>query len=215
MRENLKLSVVAAPAIEPVTRAEVKSHTRIDGAEDDTSIDLYNETARIACEQYTGRALITRTYRLFLDRWPASGGAKWWDGQRQGALGTALGGEGRELRLPYGPVQSVAHIKSYSDADVASTLSSDNYYVDTVSFPGRIALRNGVAAPIGLRTVNAYEIQYDAGYGDTAADVPLKLRLGIMQYAAQLYENRGDEMAALKQSNAQALWHEYASLEIA
>jgi uncharacterized phiE125 gp8 family phage protein len=60
----------APPGAEPLSLQEAKDYLRVTGDGDDALIAGLITAAREACEDYTGRALITRGYSLFLDAWP-------------------------------------------------------------------------------------------------------------------------------------------------
>lgn len=49
---------------EPLTLAEVKQFLRIETAEENALLSMWISLAREACEQFTGRALITQDWRL-------------------------------------------------------------------------------------------------------------------------------------------------------
>ena len=82
--------------------------------------------------------------------------------------------------------------KYYNNDNTASTFASSNYYVDTTSDQGRVVLKNGSSWPTAseLRNANAYEVQFRAGYGNAASDVPKPLVQAIKMLALHLYENR-------------------------
>lgn len=61
---------IDGPASEPVTLAECKLDSRVDGTEFDTVIPTLITAARQMCEQASGRKLITQTWRLQSDEWP-------------------------------------------------------------------------------------------------------------------------------------------------
>ena len=97
----------------------------------------------------------------------------------------------RSIELPKSPASSVTHIKSYDDADTATTFASSNYYVDTTSIPSRVVLRTGSNFPTALRVANSLEIRYVAGYGATTT-VPYDIKSACLEYASYLFEHRGD-----------------------
>ena len=55
-----------------------------------------------------------------------------------------------------------------------------------------MVLKNGSSWPTAseLRNANAYEVQFRAGYGNAASDVPKPLVQAIKMLALHLYENR-------------------------
>ena len=126
----MALKLITAPATEPVTSTEAKSHLRVDTTADDTLIGTLITAARQHVEAHLRRALITQTWELVTDAFPV----------------------GDVLRLPLPPLVSVTSIK-YTDEDGAeSTFSSGLYVVDTDSTKGRVVLKNGETWPCLLYT---------------------------------------------------------------
>lgn len=162
------LSLLTPPASEALTLAEVKTHLRVETSNDDTLIGTLIVAARLLCEAWTGRALMTQTWQIKFD--------------------DALCGN--FIRLPKTPVQSVVHIKTYDDADAATVFSSANYFVDPVG--GRVILRVGASWPVASRAASGYEVQFVSGYGSAGSDVPAPLRQGMLMHIARLYAVRGD-----------------------
>lgn len=163
-----RIKITTAPATEPVTETEAKLHCRVDHSTEDAIFTRLIEVARNQCEAISGRAFVTRTYTAMLDRWPES-----------------------VFELPYPPLASITSIKYYDDAgSAAATFNSANYYVDTNSEPGRVALVSGADWPsTTLRDINGVEIIYTAGYGNAAA-VPNQYKQAMLLLIGHLYENR-------------------------
>ena len=115
------LVINSAPSVEPLTTAEAKAHLRVDGTAEDAYIDECVTDARGTIEELTGRALITQTWDLWLDGWPAFG----------------------VITLPRPPLQSVTSVVYYDTDDTEATLSSANYLVDADSHLGRVILDSG------------------------------------------------------------------------
>ncbi len=65
--------LLAGPASEPVTLADAKTFLRVDHDADDVLIGSLIAAARRLVETATRRALITQTWRLVRDAWPAGG----------------------------------------------------------------------------------------------------------------------------------------------
>ena len=208
MREPLKLDLTAPPARLPVDLNELRAQLRLDDdqiAED--AVLLANlRAAAEACETFTGRALITQTWTLFRDAWPADDDdASLREGWRVGAL-TSEGA--RALVLPRPPLQSIVHVKTFAADDTETLWPASAYFVDTAGLPGRLIARAGQVFPTPGRAANGIEVRFVAGHGDAPGDVPARLRQGIVQLAAYLFENRGDALteAAMDASGAAALW---------
>lgn len=181
------LVVLSAPASEPITTAEAKTYLRITGSSEDTFIDTLIKTARMFCEEYTNRALISQTLVLTVDAYNEMADPLW-EGVKTGPY---LNYYKNYIDLPRPPVTSVTSVKTYDDDDTATTMSSTKYYVDTARESARVVLRTGETFPTALRVANAIEVTYVAGYASANA-VPEPLKLGMYQIIAHLYEHRGD-----------------------
>ena len=179
------LILVTPPAGEPVSLTEAKAHLRIDSADDDSLIGALITAARQAAEAHMRRALITQTWRLTLDRFPAAPQA-WWDGVRQAA---DMPGDGSVIELPRPPLVSVTSVTAYDDADNATVAGASSYFVDSDGEPGRIVLRSGQTWPAAVRVANGVEVVFVAGYGAASA-VPQAIRQGMLMLIGQLFENR-------------------------
>lgn len=179
-----RVQELSAPAQEPVSLTEAKTHLRVsDSAQDDEIAGLVT-AARVMCEAYAGKILITRTLAIFLDDWPGIAQGAWWDGVREGVTDIAA----QIVRLPVSPIAAVDDFFVHDDAGGARTLLQDtDYRFDALG--GRLSLVHTVQGD--LRTMNAYEIRVTAGYGD-AAGVPAVYKQAIRQVLAHLYANRGD-----------------------
>jgi len=165
--EYQAFKILTAPSTEPVLKADVKGQLRIvDFTDDDDMIDVLILASREAVEKYLGRALITQTLQIFFDCFPGT------------------------IEIPYSPLQSVTHVKYYDADGDQQTLSSSVYQADLVSVPGRIETAYGETWP-STRSgkLNTVEVQYAAGYGDAAADVPQPIKQTIISMAVDLYEH--------------------------
>ena len=185
--------MTVAPATEPVTLSEAKAHARIDSSADDTLVTNLIIGARQWVEKYTGRALITQTWQMWFDLWPAAAEG-WRDGLHEGPVSGLQ--QINYVSLPRAPLQSVSSVQYYDESDNAATWAASNYYVDTVHEPGRLALRSGATWPVPSRLANGIVIQYVAGYGGSASDVPETIRTAIRQLVAHWYEHRGEASSA-------------------
>jgi uncharacterized phiE125 gp8 family phage protein len=178
----IRLIETAAPGAEPVTLDEAKAQLREGNDDDDALIRALIAAARQAAERFTGRALITRGYSLYLDVWPEEGA----------------------VALPYPPLVSVSSVQVYADDDAALEFPAGSYFADRASMPGRVALRAGIMPPCPGRGTNGIEIRYRAGYGAAPSDVPELLRHGILRLIAHLYQHRGDDGDSLIESAGSA-----------
>lgn len=206
--------LVTPPAVEPVTAADVKNQLELDVSDTskDTQIELYIESSREMVEEYTGLALITQTWQLTLDHWPTYR-EPWWDGVRQGSINEFRAqGRSSQVIIPRYPLQTVGSIK----ADGTAITIADVFITDTQQKPGRLVIKRGAVWPVVLDNANGIEIEYTAGYGDAATDVPAALRLAIIQMAAYMFEHRGDcnTEDAMKMSGAKSLVNTYKAAKL-
>ncbi len=171
----MSLALVTPAARLPVTIDEIKLHARVEDSEtsDDASLLAY---ARVALEHLEGRdgilnrALITQTWALRLDSFPAS--------------------DDTPIQIPLPPLQSVSSI-TYVDSNGASqTWSSASYTVDANSQPGRVYPAYGAAYPTTRDQRDAVTVTFVAGYGDNYTDVPEPLRFAVLALAAHFFEHR-------------------------
>lgn len=159
--------IVTAPTITPISVAEAKSHMGVTFSNDDTLIGIYVSSATRLCENFLQRKLITQTWKMWLDYWPSS------------------------IKVLFGDLQSVTHVKYTDDDESQETLSSSVYLVDVNSVPGRIILKKNQVWPSDtLSPMNPIEVQFVTGYGATAATVPDDIRNAVLLTTAHFYENR-------------------------
>jgi hypothetical protein len=178
-----------APATEPVTLAEIKAQLVIDDSADDALLNDMITEARQEIEDVTGIAMIAQGWRLSLDRWPGNF-EPWWDGVKQASIADfALSAVPGWVSLPRYPLQQIDGVTVFAeDATSAAVTVASVFDVDTYQTPGRMALKRGQTWPIALRTINAIQIDYTAGY----AVVPAPFRRAIKNMVAYMYEHRGD-----------------------
>ena len=181
------LTIVTAATANPVSLTEFRDYARIDDNVDTSLIFAIIGAATRFCEEYTNRSFVTQTLRLSLD------GIGEYDQQIQDGFYTGPFQTFYKnfIEIPKPPLISVSSIKFFDDSDTESTWATSNYYIDNVSEPARVILRDGGAYPTDLRNANGIQVNYTAGYGAASA-VPEAIRVAIMQYGLNLYEHRGD-----------------------
>lgn len=179
--------------------SELKLYLRIDGSDDDSLLEGFITAARLSVEKYTNTKLIAQTWDMYLDRLP---GATINDsllgtgGVVDGALSEVFGPV-KAIKLPFPPLRSVTHFKTFDNADTEYTFDSSNYIVDTSDQVGRLALRQTSTWPsTWLRTINGIQIRFICGYGG-ASDVPFALKQAIMEIAGIYYNSRGCAESAI------------------
>jgi hypothetical protein len=194
-----RLNLVSEPVCEPLDIVDVKTHLRIDTDDEDAYLESLITVARMAGESYTGRCFITQTYQMFLDSWPAGTAYEpWWNGTKTAPLN--IFSYNSSITIPNSPLQSITHIKTYNNADNATTMDPASYQVSTYSGVspqcGRITLRDGAVWPSVTRNADGIEIEFVCGYGNQS-DVPKQIKQALLEEVAYRYINRGDcEMEA-------------------
>jgi uncharacterized phiE125 gp8 family phage protein len=156
-----------APAIEPVPVDDLRNELRLDDNYDDAALTRRITAARQTIEAIQNRQLITATWEYTLDYWDSV------------------------IRLPMGPLQIVNSVKYYDAAGTLQTLAASEYQVDITGLVGEIVPAPDAFWPVlEIGRKNAVIVNYDSGYGDTAADVPANTKLAIIALASHWYENR-------------------------
>lgn len=169
----MKLSLLTAPAAEPLLRDEVKIHLRVDGTSEDTHIDNLIKAWRSQVDGKDGnlnRALITQTWKGYLNRFPSSSRLP--------------------IVVPLAPLASVTHIKYYDTNGDLQTWAGSNYILDVVSEPGLIYPAYNTSWPSTRDIPNAVEIQFVAGYGAAGTNVPQAIRQAGLLTIGHWYANR-------------------------
>lgn len=160
--------LIVPPVALAVSMEAARRSARVDVGPDGKS-ELDDDIAREAraftreAEHTTNRAFIAQTREVALDRFPAA------------------------IQLDKSPVASVVHVKFYDTAGVLQTLHPDDYQVDAKSEPGYIVPAPGKAWPATANRINAVEVQYVCGYGETDASVPDEAKSYILARVAQCF----------------------------
>lgn len=165
-----KFTLAAAPAAEPVSTADLRTHLNVAGTAQDAYIAALGTAARQAAEDFTNRAFITQTWDLHLDAFPP----------------------GTEIALAKPPLQSVSDVTYVDAAGSTGTLAAAAYHVDAKSQPPRVVLDESASWPETASRPNAVRVRFVSGYGAAGTAVPEALRHAIKMIAAHLYEHRGD-----------------------
>lgn len=171
----MALELITEPSIEPITYEQVLTHLRINPYDEEIDedsvqyIDTLITAVRQDVESYTSRALITQTWKYYLNEWP----------------------DGDYIDIPKPPLQSITSITALTEDDVPITVDLIYYLVDTVSAPGKLILAVDESWPTEtLYPMNPIQIQFVCGYGVLAENIPVRIRQAMLLQIADLYENR-------------------------
>jgi uncharacterized phiE125 gp8 family phage protein len=162
--------LVTPPADELISVETLIRHARLP-EESDHRYDIWPariQAARLWAEEYTGRAFLTQTWSLTVDRV--------YDGNVP-------------LILPRSPLIDVTSVKVYDTEDAETTVSTSNYRVDTTTEPGRLLLTTSAGSwGSSYRPYGALQVIYRAGYGATEDLVPAPIRQAVLLLATEFNE---------------------------
>lgn len=170
---HVGLSVVTAPAVEPLTLDDVRMHLRVDEHDLDSKLYRLIGVARNHAESMTGRALITQTIDVTYNRWC------------------------NMMAIPRGQLQSITSVKYRDTDDAEQTLDPSVYRVNTAYDPGRIQLDYGQSWPDLYPVSAAITIRAVVGYGDVATDVPEEIKQAMLLLIGHWLENEEASIMAV------------------
>lgn len=195
----MPLNLVTAPAVEPLTVAEARARLNIGAEVSDAVMEALITASRQMLDGaggWLGRACITQTWDLVLDRFPDADPylleKGFYPRDYAGRDSRSRYCESQGIVIPLPPLQSVTSI-TYLDTDAATqTFDSSNYVVQKAE-PSRIILANGAAWPSALWSRGSVTIRFVAGYGDKGSDVDERIRSAIALQVSYLRSlTRGD-----------------------
>jgi uncharacterized phiE125 gp8 family phage protein len=160
--------LLSGPAVEPVELDDAKAFLKVETADDDDVIAALIAGARVHVEAQTRRALITQSWRLIRDAWPA---------------------DGRIAIVPV-PLVTLDAARVYRLDGTTQAIDPSSFIVDGAAAPALLAFGPG-APPAPGRVAAGIELDVTLGYGEEPDDVPADLRQAIRILVAHWYENRG------------------------
>jgi uncharacterized phiE125 gp8 family phage protein len=169
------LTVVTPPALEPVSLGEAKDHCRVDGADVDALIAGHIIAARQHCEEYTGRAFVSRTYDLTID----------WDWPKDE--------HGPRIELPRPPAISLGSVGYVDSLGASQSLGVNDYELSQLDTLWLVVPRYGVTWPPVRFQRKAITVRFVAGYGSQMGDVPEPIRHAILMYTRFLLDAKTED----------------------
>ena len=149
-----------------ITTAEAKEHLKVDTTADDTLIGNLIAAAVQSAQIYTNRFFLTTQIIQYGDKW-------------------------EDIKVLFkSKVINVVSVKYYDSDNSLQTLSTDVWLADTKHQPARIGLKPNKDFPALADRINAVEVTYKVGYGDTAADVPQGIKQAVLLTIGNWYQNR-------------------------
>jgi len=193
----MTLNLVTAPAVEPLTVAEVRARLNIGTELTDPVIGALISACRQQLDGrdgWLGRALNTQTWDLVVDQFQGYGPPiekGFYPRQYYQSDYYYQGGYGQPYRqspgipIPLPPLQSVTSVK-YLDSDGVLQTLDPATYVTQNGAPSHIVLANGASWPSISTLPGSVIIRFIAGYGDKGSDVPETVRTAITLQVSHL-----------------------------
>lgn len=198
------LTVTTPPAVEPVDLATAKSHLRVTFADDDAYISALVVAARRKVESYLDRSLVTTGWRVSLDGFPgqfsrfspalgtfAQGSYGYGMGALYGYIPERLlAGAAEPIVVPKARLIAVSSV-TYLDPGTGGRVTLDpSLYSVEPGDGGRISPAYNHVWPTGVVYPGSVQVDFTAGYGPSASDVPETLTAAMLLFVGHLYKNR-------------------------
>jgi uncharacterized phiE125 gp8 family phage protein len=149
------------PEREPVSAQQLRDHLRVNEGDDDLLNSLIT-AARMTIEAQSGLRLITQSWQVFFDDWPAD-----------------------TLELSIWPVQSITRVVLTGHSPIM--LDPGLYELVKQGRPALVEFQHDRLPPPQRRRAGI-RIDLQVGYGDTGEDVHESLVLAVLALAAHWYD---------------------------
>ena len=163
----MALILETAALTEPVTLADVKTYLKIDNNAEDTLLASMITAARVQLETRLNRAFLRQLWSLYLDYLPPDG----------------------VIYLPLSPVISIENVAIIDDLQVYNIID-DSFYITNLK-PDNGLLKTIKTLPDIASEYAGLRVQFWAGYGVAATDIPAPIGQAILHLVAFWHENRG------------------------
>ena len=168
----MTLKILTPPGVEPVSLDQAKAVLRVTSGDEDALIGALITAARERVETELGLCLICTALSEDFDGWTG----------RLSATGAA--------RLSRGPLISVEAVRVADAEGVLQPLDPALYAARPGSRPGRFAPQPGRSFPPPQVPDAGIEVDYTAGFGAAASDVPGPLVQAVLGLLAHAFEHR-------------------------
>ena len=169
----IQYTLITGSDKELITLQDIKDYLKISDDSFDNELALLIDTVTNKAEQITGRDLLNKTYKGYLDCFPYS---------------SSIG-----IQIQKSKLQSITSIQYLLNGSL-TTFDSSNYYITDKQEYSEIWLFDGKSFPsdVDQNRKQAVEITFVAGYGANSCDVPEDLKRAMLAHINLLFGNRGD-----------------------
>lgn len=164
---------LVAPAVIPVTLAEVKAQCNYFESDQDALLVGYIRSAVEMAEAETSLGLITQTWQQSFRTFPSKAT--------------------QSLTLYRKPIQAITDISYLDSSGAVATLGSSIYRVNGIGADrtfGYVQLASGAAWPTAISAAEAITVTYMVGFGDDWNSVPEMIRQAIKVAVATWFNFR-------------------------
>ena len=160
--DMMTVEITGTPDLDSIiTVAQLKEHLRVDHTDEDTLIEAYRDAAIAWVEDYCNTRLGDVTAVGYIDFF-------------------------YNVRLPIGPVNSIASVQYKDTANATQTLATTKWWADIKTKAARITFDS--VPDLYDDTFNAVQVNMSVGYAE--ADIPKPFITAIRWMVAHLYEQR-------------------------
>lgn len=167
------LKLVQKPSAAAVSLEVAKSHLRVTFDDDNTIISSFVDAAADAAQKFMGRAIKPQVWDFVTDEFPD---------------------DEDFIEIPLPPLIEVIGIYYKDAVGVEQTLDSAEYFVDSITEPGRIYIKDNYSWPTTSENEGSVRVRFRCGYNDTDSPqdstVPASITSAILLYLGSIYENR-------------------------
>ena len=169
--------------------ALVKEHLRVIGDDEDSTLNLYIDTATEIFEEFAKTSLINKTIVQRFDQFPC---------------------EDYFLLEMGRPLVTFTSIQYYNKSNVLTTLDSSKYIVSAHNVPPTISLipnQSSWVTDLHESRLQAVEVRYTSGFGTTYGDVPSDIKNILLLLIGDLYANKEDTVIMSGIGSLTVSWH--------